>query len=43
MTDDDQHIPNSVRNSSPAFKLIAYPVYGLFWLLNRINSLRNRP
>lgn len=36
MTDDnDQHIPNSVRNSSLLWKCILYPIYGAFWLLNR--------
>ncbi len=43
MSDDDQHIPNSVRNSSLWFKLIAYSVYGAFWVANRILNLKSPP
>ena len=43
MSDEDQHIPNSIRNGSLGFKLIAYPVYGLFWIANRLCQMKNRP
>lgn len=32
---EDQHIPNSVRNGPLWFKVIAYPIYGLFWVANK--------
>lgn len=37
MNDNDQHIPNSVRNASLPVKVILYPIYGIFWVLNRIS------
>ena len=39
----DQHIPDSVRNGPLWFKLIAYPVYGLFWIGNRLYSRDDNP
>ena len=42
MSDDDQHIPNSIKNSSLWFKLLAYPVYGSFWIANRIFNSKNK-